>query len=216
LKRLACLLLLAVALTGCGGTGQGTEGSGTVTTEHRDVAFFTRIDLAGTAKLIARVGPPTSLSVRGDDNLLKQITTKVTGGELLVSQSGDFTTHDGITVEVASPYLEGVAVSGIGDLVATGVRADHFYANLSGTGSLETSGRATQVDAELSGVGSERLGQLRSEETRVEVSGTGSASVYATEFLEAQVTGTGSIAYGGDPARIRKRIKGSGSVIARP
>jgi Putative auto-transporter adhesin, head GIN domain len=213
-----------VLLSGCGShsasnrqestaMGGGTEGSGVLATQNRNVADFTRLDLAGTSKVIVRVGAPKSVVIHGDDNLMRLITTKVADGTLVVSQAGDFTSHRGIQVDVAIPSLAGVTLSGTGDLAVTGVRADRFKVDLSGAGRLEVSGTAKRVDASLTGVGAARLGRLLSSDTHVVVSGTGSATVVATKSLDASVSGTGSVTYHGNPQHIKTSVTGTGSVI---
>ena len=190
----------------------GNEGSGMLATEHRDVDDFTRVDLAGTSRVIVRVGAPKSVVVRGDDNLLHLITTKVTDGTLVVSQKGDFTSNRGIEVEVATPSLAGVKLSGTGALVVTGVNAQQFGVDLSGTGSLDASGRAQRVELTLSGVGNARLRQLVSADTHVVLSGTGSAAVVAMKSLDASLSGSGSVTYYGKPQHVKTSVTGSGAI----
>jgi hypothetical protein len=212
-----------VLLSGCGSHSasnrqestatSGTEGSGVLATQKRNVADFTRLDLAGTSKVIVRVGAPKSVVINGDDNLLRLITTKVTDGTLEVSQAGDFDSHRGIQVDVAIPSLVGVTLSGTGDLAVTGVLAESFKVDLSGAGRLAVSGTAKRVDASLTGVGDARLGNLQSSDTHVVVSGTGSATVVATKSLDASVSGTGSVTYHGNPQHIKTSVTGTGAVI---
>jgi len=212
-----------VLLSGCGShtsssrqestATSSTEGSGVLTTQKRNVADFTRLDLAGTSKLIVRVGAPKSVVIHGDNNLLPLVTTKVTDGILEVSQKGDFISHRGIQVDVAIPSLAGVTLSGTGDLVVTGVRTDRFKVDLTGAGRLEVSGTAKRVDASLAGVGAAQLGRLLSSDLHVVVSGTGSATVVATKSLDASVSGTGSVTYHGNPQHIKTSVTGTGSVL---
>lgn len=211
-----------VLLSGCGSHSasngskstatRGTQGSGVLATEQRKVANFTRIDLAGTSKVIVRVGLPKEVVVHCDDNLLSLITTKVADGTLVVAESGSFNSHRGVEVDVAIPSLAGVKLSGTGDLTATGVRAVRFKVDLSGDGLLEVSGTAKHVDASLTGVGEARLGHLLTSDTRVVVSGTGSATVFATKSVDASVSGTGQVVYLGDPEHTKTSITGTGAV----
>jgi hypothetical protein len=159
------------------------------------------------------VGAPKRVVIRGDDNVLRLITTKVADGTLVVSQAGDFNSHRGVQVDVAIPSLVGVALSGTGNLAVTGVRADRFKVDLSGAGRLEVSGTARRVDASLTGVGDARLGRLLSTATHVVVSGTGSATVVATKSLDASVSGTGSVTYHGNPQHIKTNVTGTGAVV---
>jgi hypothetical protein len=150
--------------------------------------------------------------VRGDDNLLHLITTTVTDGTLVVSQSGDFTSQQGMEIHVTTPSLAGVTLSGTGALAASRVRAEQFDVDLTGTGSLEASGTAKHLDVKLSGVGDARLRRLLSADTHVVISGTGSASVVATKSLDASVSGSGSVTYYGKPQHVKASVGGTGAI----
>jgi hypothetical protein len=211
-----------VLLSGCGShsssnrskstaTG-GTEGSGVLASEPRNVANFTQIELGGTSRVIVRVGAPKEVVVHGDDNLLRLITTKVTGDTLVIAESGSFNSHRGVEVDVAIPSLAGLTLSGTGDLTATGVRADRFKVNLAGAGRLEVTGSAKHLDASLTGVGDARLAHLLTSDTHVVVSGTGSATVFARKSLNASVSGTGQVVYLGNPQHTKTSITGTGVV----
>jgi hypothetical protein len=210
--------MTVIFLSGCGShstsktsTSQ-TKGSGVVKTERRSVDDFTRVELAGTSKVTVHSGSPKGVVVRGDDNLLHLITTKVTGETLVISQKGDFTSQRGIEVEVSTPSLEGVKLSGTGSLAVTGVHAERFDVDLTGTGSVDASGTAKRVDLTLSGVGNARLRQLVSADTDVVLSGTGSATVVATKSLKASLSGSGSVTYYGLPQHVKTKITGTGAI----
>ena len=187
-------------------------GSGVVKSEHRNVDDFTHVELAGTSKVTVHAGRPKDVVVRGDDNLLHLITTKVTGETLVVSQKGDFTSQHGIEVDVSTPSLDGVKLSGTGSLAVAGVRAARFDVDLTGTGSLDAGGTAERLDLMLSGVGSARLKQLVSADTHVDLSGTGSATVVATKSLEATLSGSGSVTYYGKPQHVKTKVTGAGAI----
>jgi Putative auto-transporter adhesin, head GIN domain len=213
---------MVVLLSGCGshstsssGTSTGTghtEGSGVVATEQRTVPDFTRVELAGTSTVRVRVGAPKRVVVRGDDNLLPLITTKVADNTLVIGQSGSFNSHRGIEVDVATPSLVGGVLSGAGDFQVTGVRADRFTVEVSGAGALQASGRATRNDVSLTGVGEARLTDLVTNISHVVVSGTGSATVFVRKSLDATVSGTGAVVYLGKPARVKKSVTGTGTI----
>ena len=94
----------------------------------------------------------------------------------------------------------------------TGVAANTFTARLPGTGTLVASGRATRIDASVSGDGAIRLESLLATDATVTVGGTGSVMIHVTGSLNATVSGTGSIIYTGHPESVTKTITGTGSV----
>ena len=72
-------------------------------------------------------------------------------------------------------------------------------------------GRTGDLDVEVEGSGSADLADLRAHEARVAVRGSGDADVRAEERLDADVDGSGSIRYHGDP-EVTERVDGSGDL----
>jgi hypothetical protein len=69
-----------------------------------------------------------------------------------------------------------------------------------------------RLRAELSGAGNIDARELKAKEVRVSVSGAASADVYAKEYLDASVSGVGSIDYYGNPAKVKTDVSGVGSI----
>ena len=92
----------AVAVTACS-TGSGEKGSGTEGSEARELPPFSAVEVSGQADAVVRIGEPRKVTVRGDDNLLEQVKTEVSGDTLEVSQDEDIDPDLGITVEVRIP-----------------------------------------------------------------------------------------------------------------
>jgi hypothetical protein len=66
----------------------------------------------------------------------------------------------------------------------------------------------------VTGTGDAALERLLARDAHVVVSGTGAATVYATESLDASVSGTGGITYRGHPRHVKKSVSGTGAVAA--
>jgi hypothetical protein len=50
------------------------------------------------------------------------------------------------------------------------------------------------------------------ENTKVDISGAGSAEVFASVKLDAHVSGAGKVRYKGDAANVQQQVSGAGSV----
>ena len=190
-----------------------TSGSGPVVSVTRTVPAFDRIDLQGAAAVAVDVGGPRSVSVHGDGNVVPLIETRVLDGVLVVSEKGPYRTHHELTVQVSTPTLTGSTLSGAGKLLVTGIDVPRFTAELSGTGLLDLGGSVGALDATVSGVGAAQLEHLQASTAHVAVTGAGMAHVFATRTLDAAVSGTGSILYSGDPARVSEQVTGVGVVV---
>ena len=189
------------------------HGSGAAATEHRELAPFVAVELAGENTVTIRVGPAQSVAVTADQDLIRRVTTIVHDGRLVVGNEGSVTTANGMSVAVTVPSLERVVLSGSGTVTVAGVTGNDFVADLSGTGTLEASGTVGRVTAVLSDTGTVDLKGLIAREAVARMDGTGVIGVHATSTLDATLTGTGSIVYWGAPS-VTTHNTGTGTVTA--
>ena len=101
--------------------------------------------------------------------------------------------------------------SGAGD-IKMDVDAPRLSAEISGSGNIDLKGQTKDVDLGLSGAGHAHCYDLLSENVKIEISGAGSAEVYASMKLEASVSGAGSVSYKGNATSVNQHISGVGSV----
>jgi hypothetical protein len=195
------------------GSGDVIEGSGRTVTETRDVAPFTSFDLAGANNVSITIGADQSVRVQADDNLIDLITTVVRGDELVISQRGAFVPHGPMNVAVIVPSLQAVTLSGSGILTVEAVQADTLAVALPGSGTTRASGTANRLQATLDGSGDMRLSDLTTAQATAVVSGSALIQLVATEALDASISGTGTILYGGNPIQVTKNITGTGTII---
>jgi hypothetical protein len=202
--------LPAVLLSACAGVG--LVGSGTPAAQARQVAAFSRVDLAGSSDVTVHAGAVQSVVVHADDNLLGQVTTQVHAGTLVIGTRGSFTTSSPMTVEISVPSLQALALSGSGALTASSIQGPRVSVRLSGSGVVRASGTVTRLDVLLGGSGDAELGQLAAREVHAVLSGSGRILTHATDTLQASVSGSGTIVYSGNPAHVTTSITGSGAI----
>ena len=123
-------------------------------------------------------------------------------------------TTEPIDYELTVDDLGALELSGSGEVGAEGIDTDELVVDISGSGTMKTSGRAESQEAHVSGSGSYDAQDLESRRVRIDVEGAGSAVVNASEELDAKVGGTGSVEYVGDPT-VRQDVSGVGRVSKR-
>ena len=84
--------------------------------------------------------------------------------------------------------------------------------HLNGAGQIEISGQTKQLHASLGGVGSLEAQQLRADAIDVNMSGLGSASLYAKTSANLTLTGMGSATVYGNPTSRHASARGMGNV----
>jgi len=174
------------------------------------VADFDRISVAGVFELEVGVGGEYALTLSGKEEDLQRTTARVVDGVLILDTAERdrdgkrrLVKH-GVTAKVALPALNGVDIAGVVDGDIRGVDAESFSADLSGVGDVNISGTCGSLTANVSGVGDLDAGDLKCRSVDVDVSGIGSASIYASESVDAQIAGIGKINVSGSPAQVSK------------
>ncbi|MGI0149313.1 MAG: GIN domain-containing protein, partial [Thermoplasmata archaeon] len=113
------LVTALITATGCEAISMASgavRGSGKVATASRELPPFTRIEILGSSDVEASVGGAQNVTVEADDNILPMITTEVHNGALVISSRGSFMSRSTVRVTLSVPALEGVSVTGSGDV----------------------------------------------------------------------------------------------------
>jgi hypothetical protein len=214
--KMICLPVLCLGLVGFGSCSFiGVHGSGNAKTETRSLASFSKIHLSGSPDVEVAIGSPQSLEITADDNILPIIESKVEGDTLHIGSKESYNTSLGVKFKITVPTLEGVSVTGSGDIHATGLKTTEMKASVTGSGDVTLKGAVDDLRAEITGSGNLHAVDLAAKTVRVTVTGSGDAEVRAIEELNAGVTGSGDVRYSGNPPKVQKRVTGSGDIAKR-
>lgn len=113
-----------------------------------------------------------------------------------------------LEIDKLNSYELEVENSGVGGIYLSGLEIKDLDVECSGVGGIELAGVAQRVDYDCSGVGSIKAGELKAIHVKAEVSGVGGITCYAKESIQGEVSGVGSLKYGGAPKD--KELKRSG------
>ncbi len=175
-----------------------------------DVGDFDRVSVAGVFEVDVTVGGDYAVTLSGKEDDLARTSARVENGRLTLdtakrNEGGKrkFVKH-GVTAKISLPSLNAIEAAGVVDGDIQGIDAESFSADISGVGELTLSGNCGNFDAEVSGVGELDANDLKCRSVKVDVSGVGSASVYASESVDAELAGIGKIEIAGSPANVSK------------
>ena len=88
----------------------GIEGNGNVTKEKRIISDkFTKVEVSHGIELIVEQGENIMVEVETDQNLQKQLITKVENGTLIVKFEGSINNTSAETVRIRMPKIEGIS-----------------------------------------------------------------------------------------------------------
>ncbi|WP_309620866.1 head GIN domain-containing protein [Salinibacterium sp.] len=222
----ACALLF---LSGCGLASRGP-----VISEDRSIDTATSVVLDSWGDVTISEGEP-SLVIHAPAEIMDRLTSDVKNSELVLGVRSGIPTVSGarIRYELTLPSLDGIRVEGAGDIRSNvpgddlrvdingagdvdidSVDAATVTVNVSGAGDATLNGRADELTVSLDGVGAVRAEKLRTARAIVDIAGSGDAAVFASDQLDASISGVGSVTYGGNP-KVTQQISGVGEISRR-
>lgn len=201
--------MLILSAAGC--MEPGIPGSGASRTEVRDISDVDRVSIRGAGKLNIQCNENPSLEITTDDNLLNLISTTVQDRQLQIQSEQRINPTVGPNYLITTGQLRELKTSGSASVTAGGIDTDDFQIHAAGSGSFTVSGTADVVRINIAGSGKADLTQLIARSVRVDVAGSGSVRVNASETLDISIAGSGSVRYIGNP-QVSQSIAGSASI----
>ncbi len=135
-------------------------------------------------------------------------------GALVVSSKHSYSTKHDLRVEIGTPALDAVTLTGAGTFSVGGIHSNAFSLDMSGAATMILAGTTGTLDVRLSGTGTADLSDLVARDAHASLSGTGSLHVHATGSLDASLSGVGSIVYSGSPRHVKTKVSGVGTIVA--
>ena len=185
------------------------------------------LELNGSGKLIAGVSEGESLECGNNGSGYLAVDTvymeylylsnsgsghieveRIYSDEVTMVQSGSGTIDTKEVYESEEVTIKHSSSGNIRSIVAGGLNVN---AILSGSGRIDLSGDVHKADYTLNASGRIEALDLMSYDARATSSASGLIYVWATEYLEATVSGSGDILYRGEP-QTSFRVTGSGSI----
>ncbi|MCB1910215.1 MAG: DUF2807 domain-containing protein [Rhodocyclaceae bacterium] len=227
----------AVALMVLGSSlGGNAQGAATMR-EAREVVGVDRVVMHAVGNLTIRQGPREHLEIEAEPHLLPAIGSEVRDGVLYLEiLAPQFQTRYPLRFDLTVKRLDALTVTSSADVRASALRSESLRLDLSGSGNIAIDSLdATRLETHLTGSadfsvgggtvarqtlystgsGNYETGDMASTHARVDLSGSGDATVRASGQLEVRSNGSGDLRYLGNP-RIDQQINGSGDVLPAP
>lgn len=208
-------------------------GNGIVKQEDRKASPFKNISTSGTYKVVIRQGNEHTVKVEAEENLLPYIVTEISGSKLeIYTKKGErIRTTRPVTVYVTMKEVSGLESSGASGFRSEGqlrtnhlslgtsgasecdlnIDADEVSVGTSGASRIHLQGRANDAKYGTSGASDIDAVDLRSDEVKIGISGSGNARVNAAKTLNVGVSGNGTVQYKGSPA-VHQSVSGNGHI----
>lgn len=210
-------------------------GSGNIISEKRNISSFTGVNISGGFDVEIRKGEITEVKIEADDNIIKDIETRVEGDELKINYEKNTNLRDvHMKIFITAAEINHIKASASADIVVknqltstrkisiqsssgstinAAIDAPEVMANCSSGADIVLSGRTKTFTADVSSGASIKASGLMSESTIAEASSGASANVHASVNLKASASSGGNIHYKGGGA-VSKNESSGGSVSA--
>jgi hypothetical protein len=203
--------------------------------KNRDLPKFTSVKLAIGANVYLTQSNKQSFRIEASEKLIQLIETEVKNGKLIIKWTKRNVRHsEKIKIYISMEEIEGVAISGSGDIIADGkIKTDKIDLAISGSGDISFSNleandiksrisgsadiylagsqTANSLSVAISGSGDVKAVKLPVKNVSIKISGSGDCKVNVIDRLDATVSGSGDIYYKGRPV-INGKVAGSGSI----
>jgi hypothetical protein len=207
--------------------------------EERNVPSFSEISLRIPGKLYVEQGKNQSVEIVAKSSVLDEIITDVKDRKLSIRFAAknylkrDFQPGK-IEIFITVPEIDGLSVSGSGDIIAEEVntrildlaisgsgdilieelKTERLKAAISGSGNIDVEkGKqvADDLSVSISGSGNFNARNFEVKDVMVRTAGSGNATVFTNGSLKARVAGSGNVYYKGNP-NIDTSVAGSGKI----
>jgi hypothetical protein len=233
MKKITTVFLPVFVLLNACMDGPRVKGDGNMTSKTIAPGEFTGVESHGSFEVYLTVGV-SGVRIEAEQNILSYIDVHVENGILNVDTKDNVWLDPGRTVKifVSAPSYKRIENTGSGNMVgqtklsneakmdigSTGsgtltldVDAPEIETNITGSGAVSLSGETKKFSAAVTGSGDLNALDLKTEESNVEITGSGNVSVYSSVKLDASIAGSGGVRYKGN-AQVKSDISGSGSV----
>ncbi len=171
------------------------------------------VHIAMPANVHFRQGSGDKLVVEGDRAALAHV--QVDDGKLSLdcrrrSGSGRF------EVTLPGRAFHQFDLAGSGRLNLSDIDVPDLSIHVAGSGEVEASGKANNLEMVIAGSGDARLGELAIKSAELSVLGSGKAEIAPSERLEVNIAGSGQVRLKTEPRHLETHIARSGELIRAP
>ena len=225
------ILYSVMLLASCNGF-DCINGSGNQVSKESNPGPFTRIETSGAFRIVLKQDSISNIRIVADDNIQKEIQTRLKGNTLLIRMEGNFCDSGPITVYLSSKNYEGIEVSGSMEIMSEGklnvkdfeldltgsskVMLDMNAANLktssSGASEIELMGQAGSHDIRLKGAGSLEALDFVVGEYHINSSGASKSRINVLNELIVKSSGASEVEYRGSPSRVENDDSGASKI----
>ncbi|EMB26385.1 head GIN domain-containing protein [Treponema denticola] len=231
---ITALLCICISCQSFSGSGEVIKGNGKIETKSFPQNNFNALSISGGWTADIRYSETFSMQIETDENIFSDLDISVAGTTLNIGfKSGYSISPTQCKVSITMPALiklqtvgsltavissfnmakdsMSIDISGSGNITARDITVNTLKVDVSGSADFSATGKAENMIADISGSGDIKTTDFETEKADISISGSGSAKVWVTRHLKADIGASGSIRYKGNPV-IETKSSGSGRI----
>ena len=193
------IVVVAMAFTSCENYGLlGIKGSGSVISKNIETSIVEGLNLEISATVYLSKDVEQSIRIDAQQNILDSIETYVDSEVITIKFDKNVGKHEEIYIYISLAHLKQLTISGAGDISSDSEfdTENKLVLNISGSGNIDVTANAPEVDIDISGSGNIKL-------------------TTETQKLNSDVSGSGDILLVGESnGSVRFNTSGSGDIKA--
>ncbi|MEO7976013.1 head GIN domain-containing protein [Flavobacterium sp.] len=225
--------ITALLFASCNFNMNSIEGSGNITTEKRIVeGDFKNVSVSNAIDVVIEQSDATEIIVEADDNLQKEITTKVENGTLIISCK--YSSFNDVTkkVTVKMPVVEKLEASSASSInskkvilgekidlesssastININTESDSVICSASSGSTINVEGKALKLKIDASSGSTIDAKKLIANDIDADASSGASISIHPKVSLKAEANSGASINYEGSPKTLEQKSNSGGSI----
>lgn len=210
-----------------------TKGNGHLERKSHQLQNFTKLKVSGPFNIKLVQGDESKVTIDAESNLQDLVTADIENGTLTIMpvKGKLFRASSGnkITIKVFYNKLEEIAMLGSGNLKSSKpLQSDvkitldgsgnaelkldckNVQANILGSGNIKLTGKTENFKCKIVGSGEIKAESLDAENVIAVVSGSGNIEVKSRKTIDGTISGSGNIAFAGEPAEKDLKRTGTG------
>ncbi len=232
-KYIFGLMILSIVGNSC--SFKCVEGNGDIQTQRISINSKAKnfdIEVPADIKLVQ--SDSSFIEISGDKNFIDLIEIKQ-GKTVDIGTKKCIRTNGNLKIIISNPVFEEISLDGSVNLnTLTPIKSKKLYITTAGTcqmnirvntekliiknlgaSQIKITGKTKKLDLRLKGSALFVGDKLISQKVEADIGGAGNCSVYATDYLDAQIDGSAILKYFGNPRKVNTEIYGSGKAIAK-
>jgi hypothetical protein len=225
------LFLVILLLTSCDGF-DCINGTGNQVAESREIGTFNQIETSGSLKIVLSQDSISSVRIIADDNIQKEIRTRLSGSTLKIDFDGNFCDPGPVTVFLSSKDYQKIESSGSVEVLSEGnlnlndldlnlqgsskvmldLNVKSLLTSTSGSSEIVLKGQAGSHELDMTGSSSLEALDFIVGEYRISSTGASKSRINVLNTLEVNSRGASDVQYKGKPSRIKKDESGASVV----